>query len=843
MITNLLRIILIAYAFVFTNIAKAQTLSLSWAFRTGGGTSEEGKSMQSDVAGNVYVTGYFAGTADFDPGPGTVNLTALGGREIFLAKYHPDGSLLWAKKIGGTSDDYGNALQVDADGNVLLTGTFQGSVDFDPNAGTAFMSSSGVDDIFVAKYSSSGIYEWAFKIGGSLSDNSASLERDADGNLVLSGLFRSTVDFDPGAGAVNRSASGGSDIFLAKYTPTGQLIWVNVTGGVQDDAGTALQLDSKGNIYLSGNFQGTADFDPGINTSNLSANGLRDVFLACYDAAGNYLWANSFGSSTNDDGGNAMKIGSDGRIYMTGSFTGNADFDPGAGNALLTGIDEDIFLACYDTISGAFQWAKRIGGVAIDRATDLQVTSTGDIYLTGHFMNTCTFETGTPATTLSSEGGRDIFIGCYETNGGLKWVVQIGGSNDDSANTLLLREDGSLYLSGYFRGTVDFDPGPNTTSLTSSSFFDIFIAKYAQCLPATIVQNPDNQFVCANDVASFSATGQNAAAYFWQISTDGGSNWSTIADTNSGYTGINTNLLGIAAATLSQDGALFRMIAQSNCGLQDTSAAAALAVTPGSAASESIRICDGETYVFPDGASSDTSVVYISILQSANGCDSTITSILTVEPQFFMEESVAVCTGETYIFPDGTVGDSSVLHISVLATIHGCDSIISTELTVTQVNTGIAQDSNMLTSLGGSSQIIQWVDCTNDFAPIAGATTPVFVPSANGTYAAILQNGNCKDTSDCFVVIVIGTNEADMQADIGIYPNPTTESIMVEYKGYSSQGINIQMVNATGQIIYNGRFDASGGKMISLMEWPSGLYCLRLTEERGRVVSRVVLKQ
>ncbi|MCK6692054.1 MAG: T9SS type A sorting domain-containing protein [Thermoanaerobaculia bacterium] len=713
----------------------------------------------------------------------------MGGREIFIAKYNSGGGLLWAKKIGGTSDDYANALRVDSAGNVYITGSFQGSVDFDPNAGTAFMSSNGLDDIFIAKYSSSGLYQWAKKIGGGQSDAGATLELDSNGDMIVTGYFSVQADFDPDAGVTNLISNGGRDAFLARFTDSGSLVWAKNVGGSQEDNGTSLHLDDKGNSYFTGSFQGIADFDPEATDYFLTSLGAKDVFISSFTASGDFIWAKGFGGGGEDSGG-ALQIGPDGRIYLTGIFQNVVDFDPGAPSAMLTASgDDDIFLACYDTLDGAYHWAKRIGGISSDNSKDLQISNSGDIYLTGHFSLTGTFKNGTPGGTLISAGGRDIFIACYGLSGALKWVSAIGGSSDDSGNTILINSDGSLYAGGYFRGTVDFDPGPAQATLTASSFFDIFIAKYTLCLPVFIEKSPAGISACENDSIAFSAESLNATTYSWFVSNDGGLSWAAITDTSGNYSGSNTQNLDIHQVNVGQDGLLFRMIAQSSCGLSDTSGVALLTVLPASASSELINICSGETYIFPDGTSADTSVIHISALQSVNGCDSIITSTLIVN----------------------------------------------------SVDTAVTLDGKTL-SAQGSVQSVQWVDCGNGYTPIPGATGATFTPAVNGMYAAIITNNNCTDTSTCFLVIVSPTKDNPAPFGFTVHPNPFSDMLRVDNPGLYSGDTRIRITDILGNDIYDSAVNSLGKETIIATHWRPGVYCLQI-HAGNKVFAQIIIKK
>ncbi len=193
-----------------------------WAFKVPSPSCCEERSNAIAVGtnGNVHITGTFTGTQDFDPGPGTANVTAAGGTyDAFVAQYRSNGSFLWAFGIGSpTTHDVGTGIAVDALNNVYVTGYVGGTVDFDPGAGTALLSSSGSDDVFLAEYSSLGSFGCAGLMGGTASDQGYGIALSGYGVVHLAGMFDSTpADFDPGPGTANLSSSGAGDIFFAKY--------------------------------------------------------------------------------------------------------------------------------------------------------------------------------------------------------------------------------------------------------------------------------------------------------------------------------------------------------------------------------------------------------------------------------------------------------------------------------------------------------------------------------------------------------------------------------------------------------------------------------------------------
>ncbi|MEP1906348.1 MAG: SBBP repeat-containing protein, partial [Nitratireductor sp.] len=443
----------------------------------GGTSTDRGVSVSVDSSGNSYVTGTFRDTVDFDPGAGTTNLTGAGNDDTFIAKYNSDGTLAWAKSAGGTGSDYGRSIAVDSSGNSYVTGNFSGTADFDPGAGTTNLTSAGSDDAFIAKYNSDGTLAWAKNVGGTDFDIGYSIEVDSSGNSYVTGTFQGTADFDPGAGTTNLTSAGDSDVFIAKYDSDGALVWAKSVGETNTDRGNSISVDSSGNSYVTGEFRNTVDFDPGAGTTNLTSAGNRDVLIAKYDSDGALVWAKNVGG-TSSDTSYSIEVDSSGNSYVTGNFSGTADFDPGAGTANLTSAgSSDVFIAKYDS-DGALAWAKNVSGTSGDEGYSISVDSSGNSYVTGFFQGTADFDPGAGTTDLTSAGGSDVFIAKYNSDGALVWAKNVGGTSYDQGQSISVDSSGNSYVTGYFQGTADFDPGAGTANLTSAGGSDGFIAKY-----------------------------------------------------------------------------------------------------------------------------------------------------------------------------------------------------------------------------------------------------------------------------------------------------------------------------------------------------------------------------
>ncbi len=383
------------------------TGALVWAHSFAGASSVYGRNVTLGSDGSIFFMGVFQGTVDFDPGPGTVNLTSGGGTDSFVLKLDSNGTLVWAKNFGA---DNGLDLATGSDGSVFLTGSFTGTADFDPGAGAASLASAGGEDIFVAKLSAAGDYVWAKKIGSTSSDVASALAIASDGNIYMTGSFYGTVDFDPGAGSVNLTSAGLNDIFVAKLSAAGALVWAKRMGGSSNDGGRDLILAANDTVLTTGFFNGTVDFNPGSGTDNLTSAGSSDAFVSELSSLGNYMWAKRLGSF-NSDSGSALALTPDGAFTFTGSFSFTVDMDPGTGTFDLTSSGSTDIFVCQWTWSGGFVWAKAMGGSSADTGSAIAVGADGSVYTAGEFLSgTADFDPGAGTFNLTSAGDKDLFL-------------------------------------------------------------------------------------------------------------------------------------------------------------------------------------------------------------------------------------------------------------------------------------------------------------------------------------------------------------------------------------------------------------------------------------------------
>ncbi len=317
---------------------------------------QKGASMANDGMANLYLTGNFTGTIDFDPSGGTANLTAGANGSFFIVKLDSAGNFRWAKQIDpGNGSVYSFAVSSDIVGNIAVTGIGFGSandsIDFDPAAGVAKLSMPSYD-MFVLRLDSAGNYLWAKTFGTDTdmdyrecSGNAITI--DDDNNTLVTGIFTGTVDFDPGPGSSRMTALNSNyDIFVLKLDGAGNYVWAGSMGSPNaGDYGWAIATDAQRNVYTTGLFghtggidPDTSDFDPGPEVYPFVTNGSSDIFISKLNAAGHFVWAKKLGGISYDQG-NSIYASADGYIYTGGTVVASdsagaatIDFDPGPGN-------------------------------------------------------------------------------------------------------------------------------------------------------------------------------------------------------------------------------------------------------------------------------------------------------------------------------------------------------------------------------------------------------------------------------------------------------------------------------------------------------------------------------
>lgn len=500
-----------------------------WALSSGTTTTNESaEAIGSDPSGNVYVAGNFSATIDFDPGPGVTNLGTGGARDIFIAKYTSLGAFVWVKRISGAANQVVYKMVVDATG-IYITGTYDGLTDFDPSAATFNVNTIGGIDSFFAKYDLNGNLLWVDAVRSTSTDKVAGLFVDASQNVYITGSIGANTDMDPSAASLVLAPTGLPNAYFAKYNSTGGLIFANLISGNFSE-GTDISADLSGNVYVTGSFTNSCDFDPSAASASLTTNptNISDIFLAKYDASGNFVFAKKIGGPGGDI---AYQVATDisGNVFLGGSYSNACDFDPDAATYTISATGFDFFVAKY-TSSGNLVWVNGFGSSSsVDACYGLDLDAIGNVYITGSTFGFVDFDPG-PASFILNCTGYSVFLAEYTNNGAL---IYAGTPNVLSqGNDLVVNS--SIYLAGSFNNTGDFDFSPATNTLSSNGARDIFFAKYNLCTgpyPAQPSAISGNSIVCVNTAAVYSVTSDPTAVnYFWDVSPS--LNWSGSSLTN-----------------------------------------------------------------------------------------------------------------------------------------------------------------------------------------------------------------------------------------------------------------------------------------------------------------------
>jgi hypothetical protein len=450
---------------------KASAPPFRWAVKAGGTSEDQAFGLGVDGSGNAYLAGnFYSSPANF----GGISLINKGSADAFVAKFSNAGSVIWAKSFGAEGDDEAFSLACDTSGNSYVCGWFT-STNIDFGTGPLTNAAPGTNNLFVAKFASSGASLWARSFGGVSGDQATRLSVDSSGNCYVTGLFGSTNINFGGIILTNAGAAGTWDVFLVKLSPNGVVVWAKSAGGTDYDLGSATAVDTSGNVYLVGQFAST-NFNLGgiLLTNSAPGAGTSDIFLAKFSSAGALLWVKQAGSSGDDVA--VVGVDGGGNSYIAGFFLGSVFTFPGTSTSLTnTSIDgsEDFFVAKYNSV-GALQWARQAVGDSYDDGRGIAVDAAGNCYIAGQFgSDSITFGNATLMNYGGTGGPADIFVVKYDPTGNVLWAKRAGGSKGDVGIKPALDPAGNLYLAGHFKSAnAAFD----STTLASSGNWDVFVA-------------------------------------------------------------------------------------------------------------------------------------------------------------------------------------------------------------------------------------------------------------------------------------------------------------------------------------------------------------------------------
>jgi hypothetical protein len=706
----------------------------------------------------------------------------------FCTGFSQTPSLTWAKTSGyGTSLCEGKKVITDNNYNVYSVGDFNGTIDFDPGAGTYNMT--GVNDVYISKLDVAGNFVWAKQVGGANYEGVFSLAIDNAGNIHITGRFTGIVDFDPGVGTYTLSAGGGNGAYVLKLDAAGNFVWAAGFGGLYDEYGYGIAVDKiNGDVYSVGSFSGTVDFDPGMGSYTLASVGNGDTYISKLNSSGNFVWAKQIGGPGSETGKD-IAFSQNNEVIVTGGFAGvsGADFDPGTGTYTLASFGSvDVFVEKLDA-NGNFIWAKQLGGTGWDDASNIAFDNIGNACITGSFASTCDFDPSPTTFTLSSIGTNDIFVCKLSNAGNLIFAKQFGDNvSSDNVEDISIDHLNCIYTTGIFDGNTDFDPGNGTYTLAPQSV-DIYISKL----------DGNGNFIWAVKLAS------SGNEFSYDIFVD---NYQNVYTTG-GYDGITDFDPGVGTYTLAPpslfiDPAFVHKMFQCSVATSSLSAQTNVLCNGASTGAATLQASGGSGFTYswmPSGGTASIGVNlpagnYSCIATNSCGNASTQTLVITQPPAITLT----------------TVASNSII-------CQGSSSTLSANAT------------------GGVGSITySWVaGPSNSISAVSPTITTAYTVN-------VTDANNCLKTETISITVdpCTGLNEFKMQSssEFVMYPNPAANIVTIE----SIQAAKFSIVNLEGKAIE--QFSVEGFKMIDISQFAQGVYFIR-NSTTGQTKKLIIIKE
>ncbi len=456
-----------------------------WSRSYGGSHPDRLLDMAFDPAGNVYVTGYVQGLLVLNDDGDTLSQGAVGNHDIILLKYNPQGELLWSRVWAASGKDEGRALSIDSDGNLYLTGIFEGVMNFGTYDEPIILETAGWgSDAFLMKIDPEGTVQWARGLGGEFASTGSGVAVANDGNVVMCGRFLDSLkvsppqpDFEP------QSGSDGNRIFMIKFSDEGDFMWLHRLGGAGGLAPKCFKATPEGGFVMAGDFIGTLLLsNPGHPLGSYASftSTTSDLYIAKYDAEGYFEWGRSIGN----EGWEFMQdiaVFPNGDIATTGSFTNWIQFGEEEGEHVLNSVnDSDIFIARLSA-EGSTLWAHSAGSMGSDEGLCVTVDNLLNVHIGGVFRQVMGFSNGEDFSIEAAGAFQlDAFLASYSPEGNFMWATAFDCPYSTEARALAAG-DHVIALGGRFAGSLKTDyeeTEPTLFSLFNESSMDAFVAFY-----------------------------------------------------------------------------------------------------------------------------------------------------------------------------------------------------------------------------------------------------------------------------------------------------------------------------------------------------------------------------
>ncbi|MEZ4910781.1 MAG: SBBP repeat-containing protein [Saprospiraceae bacterium] len=751
--------------------------NLEWSTYHGGISADAFRDLTIDQSGFLYAIG----STTSDNQIATTNASQSsksGGSDAFVAKYNQDGQLIWSTYVGGNGDDYGQAITIDRNGFVIITGLTFSDREIS-TSGVHQQNYGGGGDAFIAKMTADGNLVWQSYFGGEAFDFANDVETDQAGNILCTGWTMSTTQI-ASTNALRSINAGNEDIFIAKFDPAGQRTWSTYYGGSEAERGLQIGVDINNSIIISGWVQSPDQFNtPDAHQPNYGG-GTSDNFILKLSESGLLQWATYYGGTANEYI-DAMYVNEAGEIFVAGASDSDAGIAAAGAFQVARSGDFDIFVGKFSA-SGVRQWATYYGGEGIENVYKLIQKPNNDLVLTG-FTNSN--EMATPDSYQANiQGGFDIILANFGESGQLQNAIYFGGPQDDFGYGVVTDRSDNIYIVGYTNGSTNLSTTGAHQMAYGGNPQDGVIAKFATCTPFDIAI-AGNFVLCQGEDISLSVTPYTNA--IWRGPNGFMSNLPTIVipeitSQNAGtYTVTVTNQHG-CTATSSQTIMVNRLpiaIASSNspvCNGSDIM----------------IQVSGGTSYQW-EGPQDFHSVVQNPVISSStlsmaglytvtvtdqNGCSQITTSnvlVLTGENVEIFSNS-PVCAGDTLTLdasagqgfiwngPNAFFSREAMPKIATTTSAHsgnytltvthqnGCSAMINVSVAIKdkpiaqiEGDTAICQGESLVLNTSNIGNVIWSTGSTNKMIEIS--------PLLSTEYQLIVNENNCIDTAYHVVLV------------------------------------------------------------------------------------------
>jgi Beta-propeller repeat len=417
-----------------------------WTAGFGGLGIDSPRGIAASPNGETYVIGYYDNDIDLGLPAGKLSPARKPGEpkalsDAYLVKIGADGKIAWGKGWGDVREDVANGVAVKGD-SVVVVGAFLDTIKV---GDLESVKAAGSDDAFVAAFKTDGTPQWVFTAGSIDSDGANTVAAAPDGGWLVGGSFSDVATF----GAQNLKSKGGTDAFLLKLKPTGEVDWLKQWGGTHNDSIRHLTVDSQGNIYVQGTFRDTAEWGGAPMTAGGAA---TDIVLAKYDLNGDHVWSERYGNQF-EEGASGIAIDPAGNITMVGSYDHSLSFGEGDDHTAVG--ESDIFVASF-TNAGKLKWARTWGADRVDAASGVVADASGNTTTIGWFEGTVDFGKG----SLASKGNKDVFAVKLDEKGAIVWSQSFGDKDHDQGRAAAIDEKGNVYATGLYRFRLELGSTP-----------------------------------------------------------------------------------------------------------------------------------------------------------------------------------------------------------------------------------------------------------------------------------------------------------------------------------------------------------------------------------------------